>query len=672
MAKKKKRSKPSPAPARPRRFSPGDPATPRRFAEDMGKVTELFDKKRWQEALEILLPLNRRYPHQYHVLAYLSNIYYELDDMNNYQRILQEMIELEPDDPLLWKDLADTYLLTLYPVLALQTYRQYLQRWPDHEDAASVRELLEKIEPETRRILGEVKVPDDADGLALAAKLDQLRNYLAQGDTGKARQAAQVLLATYPHFAPAHNNLSLAHWMEGNLEAAIQAARQVLAYEPDNVHALSNLIHFLYLLGRVNEARAYAETLRASPAPAADKHLKQIEGFIFLEDYPAVLALFEQARAEGELDSPPVNPMYFHLAAVAAWRQGDEEGAQRLWQQALKLQPAFALAQENLADSKRPVGERNGVWEFPFSNWISQQAMLDIERMIRPAVQGGNHRAAKNALHRCLQQYPELRFLTSVLLKRGDPAGRELVLMLAQLAETPDMSAMVRDFALSSYGPDAMRMKAMSWLSEHGEISSGTHRMYIQGEWRDDLLFLGFQIGDESEYPDPLPPRAEKLAEQAILALRENDWRKAQPLLEQALTLAPDSPGLLNNMATAYQMQGRVEEAYAMVHDIHARFPNYLFARTALARIAMGDGNLARAHELLDPLLQRRKLHFSEFGQMMGAFIDLYIAEDKKGAAKQWLQMWEQIDPQNPRIAGYKLQLGMSDFKQFFGLGRRK
>jgi tetratricopeptide (TPR) repeat protein len=65
------------------------------------------------------------------------------------------------------------------------------------------------------------------------------------------------------------NNLSLAHWAEGRLDQAIDAARRVLDLEPDNIHALSNVIRFTCASGRSDEARPYAERLKASTDAAA-------------------------------------------------------------------------------------------------------------------------------------------------------------------------------------------------------------------------------------------------------------------------------------------------------------------------------------------------------------------------------------------------------------------
>src|SRR5205823_3656508 len=58
-----------------------------------------------------------------------------------------------------------------------------------------------------------------------------------------------------------------------------------------------------------------------------------------------------------------------HLAAVAAYRQGRPDEARRRWEQALRHQPNFDDARDNLADLRRPVAQRHGPWPFAFSRW---------------------------------------------------------------------------------------------------------------------------------------------------------------------------------------------------------------------------------------------------------------------------------------------------------------
>jgi hypothetical protein len=74
--------------------------------------------------------------------------------------------------------------------------------------------------------------------------------------------------------------------------------------------------------------------------------------------------------------------------------------------------------------------------------------------------------------------------------------------------------------------------------------------------------------------------------------------------------------------------------------------------------MAIRDGDAERARALLEPLLERKKLHFSEFDQLCAAMIDLNLAEDKRETAESWLKMWESADPENPQLMPYRARLG--------------
>jgi predicted Zn-dependent protease len=68
---------------------------------------------------------------------------------------------------------------------------------------------------------------------------------------------------------------------------------------------------------------------------------------------------------------------------------------------------------------------------------------------------------------------------------------------------------------------------------------------------------------------------------QAIKLLRKQTpaaAQQAEELLQKAIAAEPDSPDLYNNLAAAYQIQGRDQEAEALVTDIHQRFPDYVMA----------------------------------------------------------------------------------------------
>ena len=95
----------------------------------------------------------------------------------------------------------------------------------------------------------------------------------------------------------------------------------------------------------------------------------------------------------------------------------------------------------------------------------------------------------------------------------------------------------------------------------------------------------------------------------------------------------------------------------ALVRQIHARDPDYIFARAKLADFHLKRGELEAAKALLDPLMERKRFHTSEFAAFAGGQIAILLAEKKTEGARSWVQMWEQIDPDHPNLRYWKDRL---------------
>jgi Flp pilus assembly protein TadD len=493
------------------------------------------------------------------------------------------------------------------------------------------------------------------DGLELMALHEEVQSLLEQGRLARARNVAEQLLRRRPEFAPALNNISQTYFIEGKTEQAIATAQQVLSFDPDNHHALSNLTRYLCLSGRLDEAREWAGQLKAVQSEAMGVWVKKAEALSYLGDDQGMLDVFAGAGQAGYLKSSLVDPLLYHLAAVATMRLGDEKQARRYWKQALKLPSGLDLARDNLADLRRPVDQRHAPWAFDLSSWVSPQALEDLVAHL----ERGNRRKSDAAITRAsrhyLERHPEITGLVPLLLDRGDPGGREFALRVALMAETPEMLDALRDFALSQRGPDSMRNEAARAASEAGLLPAGPVRLWLQGKWR-EILLLSFELHDEILAKHS--QRVEQWLTEATLALQQGKADRAERLLQQALEIDPEAPDLLNNLAAAYDLQGRVQEAETLVRQIHERFPDYVFARTGLARIHLSRGEIEQSEDLLEPLFSRQRLHFYEFGAFCDVQVQILVAKGELEGARSWLDMWATADPENPTIAGWRRRLG--------------
>jgi tetratricopeptide (TPR) repeat protein len=207
--------------------------------------------------------------------------------------------------------------------------------------------------------------------------------------------------------------------------------------------------------------------------------------------------------------------------------------------------------------------------------------------------------------------------------------------------------------------------------------------MWINGQ-QTEIFSMGFEITDE---PAPVEGISEAVLDKHELAydlLMNDEPEAAEPLLQEIIAEEPGFPSAYNQLAVAYQMQGQSEKARALIEETHARFPDYFFARVALARLLAQEKEIGAARQLLEPLTRLQKLHISEFRALAQAEMDIALADNRPEAARRWLEIWEQVDEGNPEIIQWRMRIDgpellLKELKERFfarlpgkGSGRKK
>lgn len=629
------------------------PVMSRKLQNVLARVDDLLQHRERPEAFDELQKLAQRYPGEPEVWIRLFNTAADLKDDRTLLMAARQLVRLRPRDPDIVLGLAGAYMSNIFPALAMQTLRDFLARWPDHPKAAHTRETIAEMQSRMQAEWEGILPPDRAEELAVLHEQAQVE--LNEGRYAEMRRLADQVLAEVPRFPAPLNNISLSYFLEGRLGEAVAAARRALEIDADNFHALANLIHYLCLLGQLDEARSLAERLQVVQSNRVDVWLKKAEALSFLGDDEGVLDVFRQAEQVGMLAHPFADPSLIHLAAAAAARLGNEAEARKLWERALKVAPGFALARENLDDLKHPVGVRNGPWALSLGNWLPRGYVEELERLLKPATRQKKGKAVEQAARQFLQNHPEMNSLVSVLLTRGDPEGRQFALHLARMAETPEMLAALEEFALGQAGPDKLRIEAAQALAEAGRLPRGKPvKMWSKGK-QTELLLMACEITTEPQ--GRLPNPAQKLLEKAVYALRDGDPDKAEPLLRQALAQLPDHPSLLNNLAAVYSMRGDNKQAEAVTRQIVERNSDYLFGRCSMAQLATLKGNYDEADKWLDPVMEQPRLHITEFSAICQARVRLELARGRRDSAKSWLDLWAGVEPDHPDIEYWREEI---------------
>jgi tetratricopeptide (TPR) repeat protein len=620
----------------------------RGFGADTGSFSRaeaLMRKGLWDAAHEILTTLDDPQSPNEEVLRLLAALYYQAQNFTDYQVTCRRLHLLKPEDAGLTLALGGAYMTGNRTTLALQAFQDFLQQAPHHAKANEIRSVIPKLEELTAKVIEEIGI--EADRAIQVARLHELAQlYLQAVDFATGRQISEELLSLHPGYLPARNNLSLMWAMEGHWQEAIAASQEVLSADGENAHALSNLVRYYYLSGQPDEAEGAIGRLRAIRSDKPDVWQKQLEALSFLGDQAAVMEIFQQTEGAEE----PLSPLIYHLAAVATMRLGDEKQARRYWEQALSVEPNFDLVRDNLSDLQQVVSQRQSPWAFPLGYWLSPDAMGDVF-LLQEAAERDDEEELQQIAQQFLQQHPEVEILIPALLDRGDGAGRQLALNLALLVKQPSLNQALKEFALSRWGSDAMRQQALRVTMNAGLLGKETVRLWMVGQWK-TVHLPGYELHEEMVFNHA--PEVEKLARQAIAALNSQNWAKAEAPLKQALKLEPTALDMGYNLAIAYERLGQKEEAMALIQDIHQQNPDYPFARIAIARDHLKQGELSQAEALLQPIKDSQRMHYSTFTAFCDIQMELLVAQKDYDGAQSWLEMWTVMDGNRDALAYWR------------------
>jgi tetratricopeptide (TPR) repeat protein len=617
---------------------------------ELQKAEARIVHEQWSDAYQILSALGQQYPQEKRIWAYLTEVCLELDNIQGYQRACEHWLELEPNNGELLYSLGFSYLVNRHPLLALQTFRHALACQLDHEQIDQVQEslpVLEKVAEETKANLA----LDTEDWWEIALLHEHGQAYLEEGEYAKAREAVSKVLEHQPNFLPARNNLSLVYWAEGNPDQAISTAQSILETAPNNIHALSNLVRFLALMGNEADAQPYAQQLKASDEPNAwNSWTKKVEGLSYLADDAGVVEVYEQWQTI-ESHNEMTDALFHHLVAVALARLDQPQTAQAQWEIALKRNPGLSIAQRNLKELIFPVGKRHGAWPFSLGDWLLPKTVDDFYQVLASLNRPNKASKLATTMRQFFEEHPHFMKLVPRILERGGPEGQSFLVTMAEHIQTPKFMAAIKDFVLSQNGTDQLRNQAAMHAVKAGVIARDKVRMWLQGEWR-EIMLMAYELHGEPQISHHSRQVAD-WQEQATYLLHEQSAEaalEAEELLQKALAVEPNAPDLLNNLAAAYMLLDRQSEAEDLIRDIHERFPEYLFARTSLARFHIQDRNFEAAEALLQPLFSRDRFHYSEFDALMDTQVELEMAKKNRTAAENWLDMWAKASPGHPRL----------------------
>ena len=168
--------------------------------------------------------------------------------------------------------------------------------------------------------------------------------------------------------------------------------------------------------------------------------------------------------------------------------------------------------------------------------------------------------------------------------------------------------------------------------------------MWVQGEQK-EIVMLALAISYE---PKILRPRRlDQLMDQAIEAMYNEDYDRAEELLNEANTQYPNRPIVLQNLGALYQRRdGDYERAIEMSRRAVEIDPEYVMGRCQLALEAIvNQKDLEEAERWLSPILDKDEIHITEFELLCEAQVKLAHIRGRTEVARGWFQFWHELEP---------------------------
>lgn len=595
--------------------------------------------------------------------AALASLYGQLGRYHDAAVEARLAVDLDPRQTRYYLLAAVSYFAAGYYSFAQRARQQWLRSAPYGPLLGEMRRLDEEYRAGSEQLTKQYGLRDPKAAEEAGYRLDEGRWALAQNRWAEALKHSLAAAELIPGWPPPRNNTSTALFYLGRYAEAISAARDVLRdCDPDNLHAIANLVHYHVIVGDDATADQYADRLARLPLPEDPEGVvKQIEGLAFRDRDADIERILAAAKKRFD-DLPP--EVYVHWG-IAEANAGRRRAALSHLHHAREAGEDTALLRATLAGLERKQPGPGMADRYPQRSFVDLIAPTVVEdagkQLMRDEKQGFRDDKAWDDL---LRRYPQLPLVARRMFYEVPGAIPPMAHLLAGL-RTPEAIATLREFVSGQKGSQEDRMRVLQIMQQTGVLSRDAQvEMWIDGE-RHPIQSMLQEISDEF-VPD-YSPEVWELYDRALTAHRKGRTVEAERLYEAMLKAEPKAKEAYNNLASIYHQRGDIARADEYMDKALAIDPLYPFPITSRVSQALGRGDLAAAKALLEPLHGVRRWHPLGFIAYQKAMARMAIQEANYKAARQHVELAQQCVEDDPELKELLNWLALSDLSSDFG-----
>lgn len=452
--------------------------------------------------------------------------------------------------------------------------------------------------------------------LAAANRLEQLQPksaqplnmkaavHLAQGDRAAARAALEKAVALEPTFFPAVTALVRLDLADKNMPAAKKRFEAVLAKDAKNFGALGGLAELAILENKPEEATRLLEKAQAENPEAIPAVLKLGGHYLNTKQADKALKL-----ARNEQSKHPTNADLLDLLGQAQIASNDAGGALETYSKLVNVLPKSAMAQMRLAQAHVLLKNDTAAAD-DLRRAVALQPDLLPARVaqIELALRRGQLQEALTMARQVQKDNPESN---AGLVLEGDVS-----LALKKPAEA--LAAYEKAFAMQK--SPVLLMRIVGILRDQGKTAEAQARL---GSWLKQnpldnaaLLYQAEMHLANNQYKPAIALLQDilKRSPQHVAALNNLAWAlqkekdpRALATAEQAHKLAGDNPAVLDTYGWLLVEQGDAARGVPLLQKAVTAAPNSPEIRYHLAVGLSKTGDKAAARKELETLLAQNK-----------------------------------------------------------------
>jgi tetratricopeptide (TPR) repeat protein len=253
----------------------------------------------------------------------------ELGDIDKSTEVLLHIVNvIDPNYDECYFGLGCNYLQMQKIKKSVEYFSKYLEKDPEGEFSEEAEDLLEMLTmiKDANNNLDDEELEKIYQVEEEAIKHLELREYQA------AAEMFETVVKLLPNAIPAKNNLSLSYYYLGETQKAIELAREVLNYEPFNIHSNCNIAIFYNKLNLSNWVEKQIISIKKLNTENPEYLYKIADTLGSLHKHNEAYKVYKKLLAI-ETD----NTLYFHYAAIAAYNSGKYQESIKYWRKLLEL-----------------------------------------------------------------------------------------------------------------------------------------------------------------------------------------------------------------------------------------------------------------------------------------------------------------------------------------------